>query len=104
MEKLYYSISEVAEQTGLSLSNIRFWEKEFTQLNPKRNEKGTRFYSEDDVKLIYAIKYLTENEKRTLDGVRKILNFKKDESAKKQEAIEGLLKIRKMLQGIADNL
>ena len=43
MEKLYYSISEVSEILGVTQSNLRFWEKEFKQLKPKRNAKGTRF-------------------------------------------------------------
>ena len=52
MEKIYYSISEVAEMFQINQSNLRFWEKEFKQLKPRRNEKGTRFYSKDDLQLI----------------------------------------------------
>jgi len=49
MEKLYYSISEVASMFNVNQSNLRFWEKEFKQLKPRRNEKGTRFYTNEDI-------------------------------------------------------
>ena len=51
-EKLYYSISEVAEMFSINQSNLRFWEKEFKQLKPRRNDKGTRFYTKEDIQLV----------------------------------------------------
>ena len=55
MEKLYYSISEVASMFNVNQSNLRFWEKEFKQLKPRRNDKGTRFYTKDDITTIKKI-------------------------------------------------
>ena len=55
MEKLYYSISEVAEMLNVNQSNLRFWEKEFKQLKPKRNDKGTRFYTQEDINVLKKI-------------------------------------------------
>ncbi|ADQ79594.1 transcriptional regulator [Paludibacter propionicigenes WB4] len=104
MEKLFYSISEVAKMFGINQSNLRFWEKEFKQLNPKRNDKGTRFYTPDDIQTIKQIIYLTTEQKLTLDGARRKLSQKKDTIAKQQEVVERLKAIRKELIGISNAL
>ena len=54
-EKLYYSIKEVADMFSINQSNLRFWEKEFKQLKPKRNDKGTRFYTKEDIQVVKQI-------------------------------------------------
>jgi len=104
MEKLFYSISEVAKMFGINQSNLRFWEKEFKQLKPKRNDKGTRFYTPDDIQTIKQIIYLTTDQKLTLDGARRKLSQKKDSIAKQQEVVERLKVIRKELIGISNAL
>lgn len=104
MEKIYYSISEVAEMFQLNLSNLRFWEKEFKQLKPKRNNKGTRFYTQDDIQTIKQIKYLIDEQKLTLRGVKEKLNEKKDIIAKQQELVEKLKSIRSELKSIASKV
>lgn len=104
MEKLFYSISEVATMFGINQSNLRFWEREFNQLKPKRNAKGTRFYSPDDILIIKQIIYLTNEQKLTLDGAKRKLSQKKDVIAKQQEVVERLKVIRKELIGISNAL
>ena len=104
MEKLFYSISEVAKMFGINQSNLRFWEKEFKQLKPKRNDKGTRFYTPDDIQTIKQIIYLTTEQKLTLDGAKRKLSQKKDTIAKQQEVVERLKVIRKELIGISNAL
>ena len=98
-EKLYYSISEVAEMFSINQSNLRFWEKEFKQLKPRRNDKGTRFYTKEDIQLVKQIMYLINEQKLTLEGVRKKLSEKKDSIAKQQELTERLRNIRNELKG-----
>ena len=100
MEKIYYSISEVAEMFQINQSNLRFWEKEFKQLKPRRNEKGTRFYSKDDLQLIEQIVFLVNDQKLTLEGVRKKLSDKKDVVAKQQEIKERLTTVREELKSM----
>ena len=100
MEKIYYSISEVAEIFQINQSNLRFWEKEFKQLKPRRNEKGTRFYSKDDLQLIKQIVFLVNDQKLTLEGVRKKLSDKKDVVAKQQEIKERLTTVREELKSM----
>jgi len=104
MEKLFYSISEVAVMFEVNQSNLRFWEKEFKQLKPKRNVKGTRFYSSEDIALIKSIIYLVNEQKLTLDGVKRKLSQKKDAVAKQTEVVERLKSLRKELMGISNAL
>lgn len=99
-EKLYYSISEVAEMFSINQSNLRFWEKEFKQLKPRRNDKGTRFYTKEDIQLVKQIMYLINEQKLTLEGVRKKVSEKKDSIAKQQELTERLRNIRNELKGL----
>ncbi len=99
-EKLYYSIREVAEMFQINQSNLRYWEKEFKQLKPKRNDKGTRFYTKEDIQVVKQIIFLTTDQKLTLDGAKKRLGEKKDAVAKKQELAERLMNIRTELKGM----
>lgn len=102
MEKLFYSISEVADMFSVNQSNLRFWEKEFKQLKPKRNDKGTRFYSPNDIQIIKQIIYLVSEQKLTLDGAKRKLSQRKDAVAKQQEVVERLKSIRMELIGISN--
>jgi len=104
MEKLFYSISEVAVMFQVNQSNLRFWEKEFKQLKPKRNVKGTRFYSNEDIQLIKSIIYLVNEQRLTLDGAKRKLSQKKDVVAKRTEVVERLKMIRQELIGISNSL
>lgn len=101
MEKLYYSIAEVADMFKINQSHLRFWEKEFKQLNPKRNEKGTRFYTKEDIQIIKQIFFLVNEQNLTLEGAKKKLGQKKDQISKQQEVTERLKAVKKELQGIA---
>lgn len=104
MEKMYYSISEVAEMFAINQSNLRFWEKEFHQLKPKRNAKATRFYSKDDIEVIKKIIYLTEDQHLTLEGAKKRLSEKATQTDKQHKIHEKLLAIKSELQGIIAEL
>lgn len=99
-KKLYYSISEVAIMFDLKLSTLRYWEREIKQLKPRRNDKGTRFYSEKDICLIKQIVYLSDVEGFKLDGVKQKLSTKFDETVVQQEIFERLTNIRKRLLGV----
>lgn len=70
-EKLYYSISEVASITDLQPYVLRFWEKEFPTLRPKKNKGGNRHYQKRDIEMINQIKQLLYKENYTIAGARK---------------------------------
>lgn len=76
-ERLYYSISEVAQITGLEPYVLRYWEKEFPILKPKKNRGGNRTYTEKDIELINRIKHLRSKEKLTIAGARTKLMMKR---------------------------
>ncbi len=104
MEKIYFSIAEVSEELGLNQSNLRFWEKEFDKLKVKRNAKGTRFYTKDDIELLKQIKHLVYDQKLTLDGAKRRLSQRKDAVAKQQKLAERLKFIRQELKSISNEL
>jgi DNA-binding transcriptional MerR regulator len=101
MEKLYYSISEVARMFGMEQSHLRYWESVFDQLKPRRNAQRTRFYTKEDIKTIKEISFLVNEQKLTLKGAKKKLGEKKDQVSKQQEISERLRAVKKELQGIA---
>lgn len=72
--KLYYSISEVAERTGLKPHVLRYWETEFAALRPRKNRAGNRIYTERDVAVIERIRHLLRDQKFTIEGARKTLD------------------------------
>jgi len=69
-EKLYYSIGEVAKAFGVNASNIRYWEKEFDILNPKKNRKGNRYFTPEDIKNLKIIYHLVKEKGYTLEGAK----------------------------------
>ena len=68
MKKIYYSIREVADETGIEPQVLRYWEKEFPMLRPRRGRSGNRLYRERDLRIVLAIKQLRQDEKYTLKG------------------------------------
>ncbi|MBD3169438.1 MAG: MerR family transcriptional regulator [candidate division Zixibacteria bacterium] len=92
-EKIYYSISEVASMTNLEPYVLRFWEKEFTQLKPKKNRSGNRIYQAKDIELIKAIKQLLYTDGYTIEGARKALREGKKEQEEEKPTREDLIKL-----------
>ncbi len=76
-EKLYYSISEVSQMTGLEAYVLRYWEKEFPMLHPRKNRGGNRTYTRKDIELIHRINHLRNTEKLTIAGTRNKLMLKR---------------------------
>ncbi len=76
-EKMYYTIGEVKEITGIEPYVLRFWETEFPSLKPRKNKKGHRTYRKRDIELILKIKELLYENKFTIPGAREMLSGKK---------------------------
>ena len=72
-EKLFYKIGEVSRLVGVESYVLRYWETEFSFLNPRKSKSGQRIYAKNDVDLILQIKHLLYEEKYTIDGVRRKL-------------------------------
>jgi DNA-binding transcriptional MerR regulator len=104
VEKLYYSIGEVAEMLDLPVSTIRFWENEFEILKPMKNKKGNRLFTPQDIKNLRIILRLVKEDGMTLTGAKKKLSEKWDETDHKFEITESLGKIKSMLLDIKDSM
>ncbi len=104
IEKLYYSIGEVAEMLDVPVSTVRFWENEFDVLKPMKNKKGNRLFTPADIKNLRIIHHLLKEEGMTLSGVKKKLTVKWEDTDYKFEINESLLKIKSMLLDIKDNM
>ena len=106
--KLYYSISEVSKITGLAAYVLRYWEKEFDILKPKKNRGGNRIYTQKDIDIINRINFLRKKEKLTIDGARKRLMMKKKTESTKSAAVSAKAKtligqIRKDIQDLLED-
>ncbi len=104
IEKLYYSIGEVAEMLNIPVSTVRFWENEFNILKPMKNKKGNRLFTAGDIKNLRIIHHLLKEEGMTLAGVKKRLSGKWDETDYKYEINESLQRIKSVLLDIRDNI
>ena len=103
-EKQYYSIGEVARMFKLTVSNIRFWENQFEMLRPKKNKKGDRFFTRQDLKNLKLIYHLVKEQGYTIDGARKKMTQHLDETSDRVELIETLKGVRTFLTTMKDQL
>ena len=101
LDKLYYSIGEVADLLEINATNIRYWEKEFPKLKLKKSTRGNRKFTKEDILLLAAIKELVKDKGFTIDGARKKLQTtKKDDIIAQREVVEKLTYIKGELQKI----
>ena len=103
--KLYYSVSEVAQMLGVSESLLRFWEKEFPQITPKKAGRGIRQYRKEDIDTLKLIYHLVKEQGMTLQGARQRLDTNtKNQTTSNFELLERLRAIREELVGMRDAL
>jgi DNA-binding transcriptional MerR regulator len=103
-DKVYFSIGEVAEMFEINQSHIRYWEKEFDILKPKKSRKGNRMFSRQDIDNIRLIFHLTREKGYTIDGARKVLEHRRDEAEKIAEVTARLRKIKGELMELRKGL
>ena len=73
VKKLYYSIGEISQKTGLKQYVLRYWETEFSHIKPSKNRAGNRVYKESDYNNIKELKDLLHNRKFTIKGAKQYL-------------------------------
>lgn len=83
-DKTYFKIGEVARLADIKTSVLRYWETEFTFLNPEKSSAGQRLYTRQDIEMVQQIKQLLYHEKYTIEGVRKRFSPRKTASAIQQ--------------------
>ncbi len=105
IDKLYYTIAEVSEELNLPQPTLRFWETEFKQLKPRRNPRGSRCYTKQDVDFIKQVVYLTDDCGYTLEGAKKqLLNRKASHLEAESELAANLKELRDFLLDIKKGL
>jgi len=105
MEKLYYSISEVAGILGESVSLVRFWANSFPKyVKPSRTAKGNRLFTKEDLEILKKIHYLVKMQGMTLEGAGKQLGADASSVNREVKAIESLKAIKKQLLEIKASL
>jgi DNA-binding transcriptional MerR regulator len=97
VEKLYYTIGEVADMFGVNTSLIRFWEKEFDIIKPKKNNKGNRLFTQKDVDNFHIIYNLVKERGMTLKGAQKKMSDNKEDAVDDFEILKRLKDIREQL-------
>lgn len=104
IKKLYFSIREVSEATGLKPHVLRYWETEFDALRPKKNRAGNRTYTSRDIDIVERIQRLLREEKYTIEGARaalaKELKGEDDELATPPDARQELRDLRAFLSDV----
>ncbi|KPK80798.1 MAG: MerR family transcriptional regulator [Bacteroides sp. SM23_62_1] len=104
VEKLYYTIGEVAEMFNVNTSLIRFWEKDFDVIKPKKNKKGNRLFTKEDIENFHIIYHLVKEKGMTLKGAKKKLKENKDDTVQNFEIIKALTGIKKILLEIKEEM
>lgn len=103
-EKRYYSIGEIAKAFDVNASLIRFWDKEFDILKPKKNAKGNRMFTPEDIKNLQLIYHLVKERGFTLDGAKIHLKEGQKKTLDKFEIINKLENIKTQLTNIKNEL
>ena len=104
IKKIYHSIGEVAEMFDVNKSLIRFWEKEFAIIKPKKNRKGNRYFTDKDIENFKIIFHLVKERGFTLQGAKKKLRENKEDTIKNVELVNQLKDIRAQLAAIREVL
>jgi DNA-binding transcriptional MerR regulator len=102
IKKLYYSIGEVSEETGLDAHVLRYWQTEFEELSPRKNRAGRRVYTEEDIAVVRRIQHLLRVEKYTIEGARQALELEAKEGVAEQKS--DLLELRSFLEKMLEKL
>ena len=94
-EKIYYSLRETIEETGVPAPTLRYWEPQFEQLSPRKDGHGNRYYTRQDQELIKRIKYIRDELKITrIEAIRKELKDNDKHSDERQAALDILLRVK----------
>jgi len=104
VEKLYYSIGEVADMFNVNTSLIRYWEKEFDMIKPKKNNKGNRMFTKKDLDNFHIIYHLVKERGMTLKGAQKKMKENKGDEDHSFEILKSLEEIKGALLEVRDAL
>lgn len=104
LTKKFYRIGDVAELLGIPQSTLRFWEKRFTHLKPRRNQGGTRYYTPEDVEKIAQIHYLVKEKGLKLEAAEEALRSNPEGVDRRYAVVARLKAIRSDLNELLQTL
>lgn len=104
IKKLFYTIGEVSKILNVNVSLVRFWDNEFDIIKPRKNKKGNRLFSENDLKNLKIIHHLLKNNGFTIKGAKKALKSKKNDFQKNIFLKERLLEFKTFLVSLRESL
>jgi DNA-binding transcriptional MerR regulator len=104
IEKMYWSIGEVASMFDVKPSLIRYWEKEFPVIKPHKNKKGNRYFTHEDIENLKLIYHLVKERGMTLRGAKMKLKDNKNDTVNNYEVINSLKEIREYLLQLKNQL
>ena len=102
--KLYYTMGEVTRMFEVNASQIRFYEREFEILQPKKNKKGNRLFSPDDIENLKIIFNLVKEKGYTLQGAKDHLRENKGEVKENQKVIDSLERLKQFLLEVKEQM
>ncbi|MBR4264973.1 MAG: MerR family transcriptional regulator [Bacteroidales bacterium] len=104
LDKLFYTIGEVAKMFDVNASLIRYWEKEFTIIKPKKNAKGNRLFTKKDIENFHKIYYLVKERGMTLEGAKQHLKNSAGKNDANFEIVKTLKSIKSMILDLKNSL
>ena len=104
IEKVLFSIGEVAQIVGAEITTVRYWENQFETLKPQKNKKGNRLFTKDDVEQIKLINHLVRERGLTIKGVKQKLKENREETINNFEIVKRLQEIKQELVEIRDKM
>ena len=104
VKKLYYPIGEVATWFNVNASLIRYWEKEFKQLQPRKTRKGDRLFRAQDIEFLRQLYYLLREKKYSIEGAKTYLKNNKEKAEKNSALLNSLKNIKQFLVSLKETL
>ncbi len=104
VEKLYYSIGEVAAMFDVNSSLIRYWEQQFDIIKPRKNKKGNRLFTQSDIDNFHLIYHYVKERGMTLKGAQQKLAENREEAVQNFEIVKRLQEIRSALLTLREHL
>ncbi len=102
--KKYYRISEVSQMLGLSLTTLRYWERRFSSIRPKRSDGNTRYYTPHDIENVRLVQYLVKEKGMKIEAACAEINRNRDNVSKRIEVIDRLREIRNQIMKLKEAL
>lgn len=102
--KQFYTISEVSEMFSLPASLLRFWEKEFPSIHPKKSPTGARMYTKEDLEEIRLVNDLVKGRNMKIAAARELIQRNRDGAKNSSDLLQRMLSVREQLVAIKNEL